>query len=82
MDRSLESQAVSGREELNVKIDAYRVDLNTQATDRVGKPTTAAGNRDGVGGPQSGATDEIRLSSDAQLMQSVMQSAQQAMEMR
>ena len=65
-----------------MKIDVYRSEIPTQATDRVGRPTTPAGNRDGVPSAPAPGTDEVRLSSGAQLMQSVMQSAQQAMEVR
>jgi len=81
MDPSLESQAASGREERSVKIDAYRQEIPTQATDRVGRPTTPVSNRDGGAAPASG-NDEVRLSSGAQLMQSVMQSAQDKLEIR
>jgi len=67
-----------------VKIDAYRSELSTQVTDRVGRPTNPADNRDGVTDATAvtGSTDEVHFSSGAQLMQTVMQSAQQALEIR
>ena len=66
-----------------MKIDAYRPNLPMEALDRVGKPATAVGNRDAKGAAATPATtDEVRLSSDARLMQTVMQNAQQALNVR
>ena len=67
-----------------MKIDAYRSDIPTEALDRVGKPATSAGNRDAkdVTATTSATGDAVRLSSDARLMQTVMQGAQQALNVR
>jgi flagellar biosynthesis anti-sigma factor FlgM len=66
-----------------VKIDAYRPDVPAETLDRVGRPATVVGNRDGAESATSGATGvELRLSSDAQLMQTVMQGAQDALNIR
>jgi flagellar biosynthesis anti-sigma factor FlgM len=83
MARSLDSQAAPGREERTMKIDAYRSEISTETANGVGRPTTQAGQRDGANSSKPApSADEVRLSSGAQLMQSVMQSAQQAMEVR
>ena len=66
-----------------MKIDAYRSDIPTEALDRVGRPASQVGNKDAAGAAAAPATnDQVRLSSDARLMQNVMQSAQQAMNIR
>jgi len=66
-----------------VKIDAYRPNVPMEPLDRVGKPATAVGNRDAKGAAATpAASDEVRLSSDARLMQTVMQNAQQALNVR
>jgi flagellar biosynthesis anti-sigma factor FlgM len=66
-----------------VKIDAYRTDIPTEALDRVGRPASAVGNKDtkaSAAAPAAG--DQVRLSSDARLMQNVMQTAEQALNVR
>ena len=65
-----------------MKIDAYRPNVPMEALDRVGKPATAVGNRDAKASATTPANDEVRLSSDARLMQTVMQNAQQALNVR
>jgi flagellar biosynthesis anti-sigma factor FlgM len=66
-----------------VKIDAYRSDISADALDRTGKTTTAAGRRDSKDSPAvSAGSDELQLSDGARLMQTVMQNAQQALNVR
>ena len=66
-----------------MKIDAYRSDIQAEALDRVGRPVSPVGNRDAGASATAPATgDEVRLSSDARLMQNVMQTAQQALNVR
>ena len=75
--------AAASRQERSVKIDAYRSDIPTEALDRVGRPASQVGNKDAAGAAAAPTTnDQVRLSSDARLMQNVMQSAQQAMNIR
>jgi flagellar biosynthesis anti-sigma factor FlgM len=81
--RPLKIQAASNRRERIVKIDAYRNNVPLEALDRAGKPAAAVGNRDAkASAPATAANDEVRLSSDARLMQTVMQNAQQALNVR
>jgi flagellar biosynthesis anti-sigma factor FlgM len=70
-----------------VKIDAYRSDISAAAADRVGKPANWVGNRDEkdqstkpAATPATG--DEVRISSEAMMMQSVMQGAHDALNVR
>jgi flagellar biosynthesis anti-sigma factor FlgM len=66
-----------------VKIDAYRTDIPAETLDRVGRPATSVGNRDAAGPAAAQATgDDLRLSDDARLMHTVMQSAQEALNIR
>jgi flagellar biosynthesis anti-sigma factor FlgM len=68
-----------------VKIDAYRSEIPADALERVGKPATAAvgkSNSKDSTAAAAGSSDELRLSSDARLMQTVMQNAQQALNVR
>jgi flagellar biosynthesis anti-sigma factor FlgM len=82
MDRALEIQAASSRQEHIVKIDAYR-NVSQEALDSVARPSSAAGNRATAGSSAApAASDEVRLSSDARLMQAAMESAQQTPNIR
>jgi flagellar biosynthesis anti-sigma factor FlgM len=66
-----------------VKIDGYGSDLRSaQTLDRVGRPATVAGNADPAGAAAAPASDELRLSSDAQLMQAAMQAVEQVSNVR
>jgi flagellar biosynthesis anti-sigma factor FlgM len=83
MDRSLDLHAASSRQERSVKIDSYGTDIRSAPTlDRVGRPATLRGNADPAGAAPGPAGDEVRLSSDAQLMQAAMTSAQQVPDVR
>lgn len=66
-----------------MKIDSYRTDIRSaQTLDRVGRPATLAGNADPASAAPGPASDEVRLSSDAQLMQTAMQAVQQVPDVR
>jgi len=65
-----------------VKIDAYRSEIATEALDRAARPTPPVGKRDANAATTPATGDEVRLSSDARLMQTVMQSAQQSLNIR
>jgi flagellar biosynthesis anti-sigma factor FlgM len=63
-----------------VKIDGYGSDTRNQAqaVDRVGRPASAAGNDDtAISASAPAAGDDVRLSSDARLMQAAMRALQQ-----
>jgi flagellar biosynthesis anti-sigma factor FlgM len=64
-----------------VKTDAYRSEIATEALDRAGRPATQVGNRD-THAATPATSDEVRLSSDDPLMQTAMQSEQQALTVR
>jgi len=64
-----------------VKIDSSGSDIRHQALDGVGRPTAPAGRTDSAP-PTPAAADEVRLSSDGQLMQAALQAAQQTPDIR
>jgi flagellar biosynthesis anti-sigma factor FlgM len=74
----------SRHQESSVKIDAYRSEIPADALERAGKAATASGKGDSKSSTPAaaGGSDELSLSSDARLMQTVMQSAQQALNIR
>jgi flagellar biosynthesis anti-sigma factor FlgM len=66
-----------------MKIDSPGPDIRHQALDGVGRPTAPAGAKDiAASTPPAAAVDEVRLSSDGQLLQAAVQAAQQLPDIR
>jgi flagellar biosynthesis anti-sigma factor FlgM len=84
MDRPIDPSVASGRQERVVKIDSYRSNVSNQPPDRVGGAAAPVGNSDTVGAAPAPATgvDDVRLSSDAQLMQAAMRAVQDVPDVR
>ena len=66
-----------------MKIDSYGSDIRNQALTRVDGPATSAGKTNTAAStPAAEVGDEVRLSSDAQLIQAATQAAQQTPDVR
>jgi len=65
-----------------MKIDSPGPDIRHQALDGVGRPTAPAGAKDTAASTPPAAVDEVRLSSDGQLLQAAVQAAQQLPDIR